>query len=146
MLHPKTCIFTNCNSYNGCIMVLRKQTFVHLCTPFLSTLLHGWQFLVHISWLQYETWLQYAFLISHVLLLVSRIFITIVAEIRSSKVLACCSLFVLLHHELIMGEFKCTGYNLPLIDTWSVCFEKLCCLAVILSFEAVCARKPDIIV
>ena len=49
------CNFTNCSSYNACIMVL---LFILLCAPFLSQLPHWWRFLVCILWLQCEAWVS----------------------------------------------------------------------------------------
>ena len=55
LLCPKMCLFANHSSFNACIMVLPKLTFVFLCSPFFSLLLHRWRFAVDTVWLLFET-------------------------------------------------------------------------------------------
>ena len=55
LLCPKTCLFANHGSSSTCIMVLPKLTFVLLCAPFLSSLVHKWRFVVQALWLWCET-------------------------------------------------------------------------------------------
>jgi len=58
LLHPKTCLFANFSCSNTCIMVLPKLTFVLLCAPFLSPLLHRKKFVVRVFWLQCKIWVM----------------------------------------------------------------------------------------
>ena len=48
-------LFINHSSSSACTMVLPKLTFVLLCTPFLSLLVHRWWFAACVLWLRCET-------------------------------------------------------------------------------------------
>ena len=52
------CIFANRSSSNAWIIVLSKLTFVLLCTPFFSPLLHKWRSAVCALWLRCETYVS----------------------------------------------------------------------------------------